>query len=229
MKKKKKERKKVTSESRAPRVLFLLYSGSPFTSNWATLQESRERERERDGIEGSHTSPRTRASPNPNRRESAASIRWFPPVPFIAWRSSEQRRGHRKSPLRHQELPQSRSFPGLPRFHYFFLFHFLQKMLVWLPMREKLSLICSSINPFFLEINARFLYSKLKSVSIKLNSFANYHLCVCGESVWLVAEKKWEKWMEVKMLNPTMCNLSLIALLWFSWAGFTDIRLTIFF
>lgn len=31
------------------------------------------------------------------------------------------------------------------------------------------------------------------------------------------------------MLNPTMCNLSLISLLWFSWAGFTDIRWTIFF
>ena len=98
---------------RAPKLLFLtalvpvLIQVSEFTAT------------PRDGIESSHTSPRTSPSqnPNPNRTEITAMgfVRCFPPVPLIArWRSSLQRRGHRKSPLRHQELPQSRSLSGQP-------------------------------------------------------------------------------------------------------------------
>ena len=107
----------MTCLSRAPpKLLFLttlVQSSDP--SEWVHYY----RERERDGIEGSHTSPRTSPSqnPNPNRTEVAAMgfVRFFPPVPLIArWRSSLQRRGHRKSPLRHQELPQSRSLSGQP-------------------------------------------------------------------------------------------------------------------
>jgi hypothetical protein len=80
-----------------------------------------ERERERDGIEGSHTSPRPSAdpNPNPNRTETAGtgSERWIPPLPFIARRRSyDERRCHRQSPLRGQELPQGRSLQGLLRF-----------------------------------------------------------------------------------------------------------------
>ena len=102
---------------RAPKLLFLT------TLVPVLIQVSEFTATPRDGIESGHTSPRTSPSqnpnpnPNPNRTEIAAMgfVRFFPPVPLIArWRSSLQRRGHRKSPLRHQELPQSRSHSGQP-------------------------------------------------------------------------------------------------------------------
>jgi hypothetical protein len=99
--------------------LFLLFCF--ITKRVSVPERERERERERDGIEGSHTSPRPSAdpNPNPNRTETAGtgSERWIPPLPFIARRRSyDERRCHRQSPLRGQELPQGRSLQGLLRF-----------------------------------------------------------------------------------------------------------------
>ena len=112
--------KGVTCVSRSPKLLILttLVQSSDFRV-LIQVSEFTTTEREKDGIESSHTSPRTSPSqnPNPSRTEIAAMgfVRCFPPVPLIArWRSSLQRRGHRKSPLRHQELPQSRSLSGQP-------------------------------------------------------------------------------------------------------------------
>lgn len=123
--KNKRERKKewvggLISTCKSPASLVSFYCSVSLPREWACVRLW-ERERERDGIEGSHTSPRPSANPNPNpnRTETAGTVseRWIPPPPVIARRrSSDERRCHRQSPLRGQELPQGRSLQGLLRF-----------------------------------------------------------------------------------------------------------------
>ena len=100
--------------------LGLLWSTLLTQPRVALISRQTERERQRNGASSSPASPcpSTTPNPNPNRTRVGPATgigrRYSPPDVFARRRSPHQGGGRRQSPLRRQELPQSRSWQGTP-------------------------------------------------------------------------------------------------------------------